>query len=733
MLGLLVVGILFAGSPGYGQEPDPGATPAVPVLNGSGPEVVPIVTRAGAHDDFGRIVFDWPWAVAYGAQIEGKTLTVMFDRHLHTTFQEIPRNLGAYITDVDLGPDGQSVVASLTDEYRLRTFILNNSENEGVKVVVDLLADGEAGPIRLAQAPVLPLPEPSPEAVPGDVPSPSISGDSPLPPSLPFAAEAAAEPTSEDTPPAEAEAAPVDVPPPLPEGEAEAVPPAETVKAEAAPLPGGETVPPSPPGEPADVPPVKADEAMPPAETEVGADLLPEGEGSEPATVGVPPTETEAAPPAEAAPATKDTAPVTTDPTPESLTPNPQIPTLPVSVRIPVSQSRLFRLDTPVASVFVANPEIADVQLVSSGVLFVVAKAVGRTSVAALDADSELVGQWTIATVLDIQPARAAIEGVPALKNVVVRQLNRGVELSGTVASIATADLALRLTTTALPEETPVENRISVTGKQQVNLEVQIAEVQRSVSETLGFNWEVLPDIGVGRGLGMRVGRFFFSEATGFISQGLPEGRASALFGSTGISPGRTTVQGLIDALATAGLATILARPNVTAISGETASFFSGGEYPLPSGFEDGAIIFEYKKYGVLLDFVPTIIDSERIMLTVRPEVSQRSDTDSLKVVGLDIPVINVRRAETTVEVGDGESIVIAGLYRDQSEAVESGLPVVKDIPLLGMLFGTQSVRSNATELIVVVTARLTTATTMPRTTDRDRQLPGRRLRGYHY
>ncbi len=694
---------------------------------------MPIVTRAGAHDDFGRIVFDWPWAVAYGAQIEGKTLTVMFDRHLHTTFQEIPRNLGAYITDVDLGPDGQSVVASLTDEYRLRTFILNNSENEGVKVVVDLLADGEAGPIRLAQAPVLPLPEPSPEAVPGDVPSPSISGDSPLPPSLPFAAEAAAEPTSEDTPPAEAEAAPVDVPLPLPEGEAEAVPPAETVKAEAAPLPGGETVPPSPPDEPANVPPVKADEAMPPAETEVGADLLPEGEGSEPATVGVPPTETEAPPPAEAAPATKDTAPVTTEATPESLTPSSQIPTLPVSVRIPVSQSRLFRLDTPVASVFVANPEIADVQLVSSGVLFVVAKAVGRTSVAALDADSELVGQWTIATVLDIQPARAAIEGVPALKNVVVRQLNRGVELSGTVASIATADLALRLTTTALPEETPVENRISVTGKQQVNLEVQIAEVQRSVSETLGFNWEVLPDIGVGRGLGMRVGRFFFSEATGFISQGLPEGQASALFGSTGISPGRTTVQGLIDALATAGLATVLARPNVTAISGETASFFSGGEYPLPSGFEDGAIIFEYKKYGVLLDFVPTIIDSERIMLTVRPEVSQRSDTDSLKVVGLDIPVINVRRAETTVEVGDGESIVIAGLYRDQSEAVEAGLPVIKDIPLLGMLFGTQSVRSNATELIVVVTARLTTATTMPRTTDRDRQLPGRRLRGYHY
>ncbi len=977
MLGLLVVGILFAGSsPGYGQGLDPGFPPTVSDLNGLGPEAVPIVTRAGAHDDFGRMVFDWPWAVAYGARIEGRTLTVMFDRRLHTTFQEIPQNLGAYVTDVELGPDGQSIVASLTSEYRLRTFLLNN-EDGGVKVVVDLLADGEAGPV-LAQAPTPPPAEPSPEAVPGDVhPSPLISGDSPLPlaeaapvdlspndaepapestpetaptpnpqplipsfpPSLPFAVEADAPPESEgnpprpygpplqggdeeeppllggvprqrrggstpvpplspapngeqttgqdaeqaavpalgmetepageeptpalratppergseegaaspvkadaDTPPAEPDSSPESVPtaeatPPVEttatpeqvtEPAPEAAPPAETatapeaasessppgrpvlspVEGGAAQRRGGSTdAPPSPdsngeqtteqsaeqavapPLETALEPvgeeptpalratppergseeatlPVKADADVPPAEPTpetaseetspvetAEASPHPEEEVVAP-TLDAPAEETVAAsedvPPAETAEtAAVETPPVTTDPNPESPTPNQaghpqggaptpdpssQFPTLPVSVRIPLSQSRLFRLETPVASVFVANPEIADVQLVSSGVLFVVAKAVGRTSVAALDADSELVGEWTIATVLDIQPARAAIEGVPALRNVVVRQLNRGVELSGAVASIATADLALRLTTTALPEETPVENRISVTGKQQVNLEVQIAEVQRSVSETLGFNWEVVPDIGGERLLGFQVGRFLFDEATGrFLRRSLPEGTAAALTGSTGVSPGRTTVRGLIDALATAGLATVLARPNVTAVSGETASFFSGGEYPLPSGFEDGAIIFEYKKYGVLLDFVPTIIDSGRIMLTVRPEVSQRSDTDSLRAAGIDIPVINVRRAETTVEVGDGESIVIAGLYRDQSEAVEAGLPVVKDIPLLGMLFGSQSVRSNATELIVVVTARLTTATTMPRTTDQDRQLPGRRLRGYHY
>ncbi len=898
VLWLLLVGLwLAAAGPSYGQVP-----------NGNGLEVVPIETRAGAHEGYGRLVFDWPWAVAYGAQMEGTTLTVMFDRRLQTTFGQVPRYLGAYISDIALGSDRQSVVATLTDEYRLRTFLLN-SEDGGVKVVVDLLADGEAGSM-LAQAPTPLAPESSPEAVPGDSPSPIISGDSPSPPTpaLPFAvgpsplgegegenpprptatppgrglegetsATEVAGPPEVDTisPPgmgaAEQRGGLADVPPSLDPNEEQlaeqsadqaVAPPSETVTEPAGANPPRPVGPPLQGGDEEEArlsggaeisPSVKTDADTPPAEPDSSLESVPTAEATppvettaapeqvtEPAPEAAPPAETAAAsssvaangdqttgqnadqavappletvtetaganpprpvgpplqggdeeegPPAmvtppergseEAPPAVKadadvppteptqetvseETPPVTTDPNPESPTPdqaghpqggaptpdraghpqggaptpdpNSQFPTLPASVRIPVSQSRLFRLDTPAASVFVADPAIADVQLVSSGVLFVVAKAVGRTSVAVLDADSALIGEWTINTVLDIQPVRAALEGVPALGNVTVRQLNRGVELGGTVASIAEADLALRLTTTALPEETPVENRIRVTGKQQVNLEVQIAEVQRSVSETLGFNWEVLPEIGDGRALGMRVGRFFFDEALGgFLSQESDDGRAAALFGSSGVAAGRVTVRGMIDALASAGLATVLARPNVTAVSGETASFFSGGEYPLPSGFEDGAIIFEYKKYGVLLDFVPTIIDSGRIMLTVRPEVSQRSDTDSLTVTGIDIPVINVRRAETTVEVGDGESIVIAGLYRDQSEAIESGLPVVKDIPLLGMLFGSQSVRSSATELIVVVTARLTTATVMPRTTDQNRQLPGRRVRGYHY
>ena len=223
-----------------------------------------------------------------------------------------------------------------------------------------------------------------------------------------------------------------------------------------------------------------------------------------------------------------------------------------------------------------------------------------------------------------------------------------------------------------------------------------------------------------------------FSWVTRFPGRLFPEGPASSLFGSYSLPNQSTSVRGLIDALASAGLATVLARPNITAVSGETASFFSGGEYPLPSGVKDGQITFDYKKYGVLLDFVPTVINSKRIALTVRPEVSQRVGTDSLKIFDAEIPVIDVRRAETTIEVGNGESIVIAGLYRNQSDSTEAGVPGLKDIPKLGVLFGTRTSRSNSIELIVVVTARLI-GSTQARAEDKEKRASGRRVQGYHY
>ncbi len=330
---------------------------------------------------------------------------------------------------------------------------------------------------------------------------------------------------------------------------------------------------------------------------------------------------------------------------------------------------------------------------------------------------------------------RSALSEDAELRDVEVRPWHHGVELSGVVASAAVVERALQLARASLSEKSVVVNRLSIASPQQVNLEVQIAEVQRSVSESLGINWQAMGTRGDGV-FGMRVGHLLPVSpgdlANNFPGASLQGGQASSLFGSYTSPTGSASVRSLIDALATAGLATVLARPNVTAVSGQTASFFSGGEYPLPSGFEAGQLSFEYKKYGVLLDFVPTVIDSDRISLTVRPEVSQRVGTDALKIFDTEIPVIDVRRAETTIEVGDGESIVIAGLYRNQSDTTEAGLPGLKDVPALGLLFGNRTVRSNSTELIVVVTARLISPA--------DRNVRGaaqrvlsRRVQGYHY
>ncbi len=398
------------------------------------------------------------------------------------------------------------------------------------------------------------------------------------------------------------------------------------------------------------------------------------------------------------------------------------------ALAVHVGQSRMLRLGKPVGSVVVADPATADVQVVSSQVLFVFGKAAGRTSVAVLGSDGELVGRWEVTVALDVEPLRSALSGDPGLRDVQARQWRQGVELSGVVATTEAADRALELAKAALPAKAAVINRISVSSSQQVNLEVQIAEVQRSVSESLGINWEAFSSRGDGL-FGFRVGRLI--PGYPFVAPSLPEGQAATLFGGAYVS-GSTSVVGLIDALASAGLATVLARPNITAISGETASFFSGGEYPLPSGIRDGQITFHYKKYGVLLDFVPTVIDSRRIALTVRPEVSQRVGTDSLRILDAEIPVIDVRRAETTIEVGNGESIVIAGLYRNQSDSTEAGVPALKDIPTLGPLFGTRTARSNSTELIVVVTARLI-GSSQTRAEDGEKRTSGRRVQGYHY
>ncbi len=378
-------------------------------------------------------------------------------------------------------------------------------------------------------------------------------------------------------------------------------------------------------------------------------------------------------------------------------------------------------LDGDAASVVIASPAIADVQLLSPQMLYIIGKSIGKTSFTVVGTDGE-VQDRVISVELDLGPLRAALAGKPALGGVIALPFANGVALTGEVDSAALAARAVRLAVASLPENTPVENELRVTGAQQVNLEVQIAEVQRSISEDLGINWEAF-GLRNNSLFGFRIGRVVNAAQTIF------EGQRSPLL-YLGRDTGTSRIAGVIDALSRAGLANVLARPNVTAISGEPASLFSGGEFPLPTGFDDGVLLFEYKKYGILLDFVPTVIDSSRISLHVRPEVSEPSINRSVQISGISIPVINVRRAETTVEVANGESIVIAGLFRNASNAREAGLPVLKDVPGFGMLFANRSARSDELELIVIVTARLVEP---GNASDESRAPASRRNGGYHF
>ena len=409
----------------------------------------------------------------------------------------------------------------------------------------------------------------------------------------------------------------------------------------------------------------------------------------------------------------------------------PPGPPSPATLNLTLGQSRRLAIERAVSAVSVASPEVADVQLLAPNVLYVIARGVGRTSVAVLVGD-EWSEERIVAVTLDLDPLRAVLAADRDLREVRARPIARGVALTGEVGSAEIADRAARIAAATLPEDVPIENALRVAGPQQVNLEVQIAEVNRSVTENLGVSWEAVRVQGNQR-FGLRIGRDPTTSGTpnpvAFDGQLAP-----SFYWQHPLGTGRHGLTVMVDALAVAGLANVLARPNLTAVSGEPAAFFSGGEFPLPTGFEDGVLAFEYKKYGVLLDFVPTVVDAGRIVLTVRPEVSEPSANQSVTVAaGVAVPVINVRRAETTVEVGDGESIVIAGLFRDRTNTVESGVPGLKDVPLLGALFGHTSSRSDEVELIVIVTARLVRANAAPDPEDARAPQGRRQAGGYHY
>jgi pilus assembly protein CpaC len=349
------------------------------------------------------------------------------------------------------------------------------------------------------------------------------------------------------------------------------------------------------------------------------------------------------------------------------------------------------------ANIFVADPKVAEVRPASATSLFVFGVAPGRTTVAALDAAGDVMTQYAVTVRPSAFSAGEAASNISRLlhgADVHVAANAAGLVLTGRVATPADADQAVTMAKTYLGQGQTLENHLIVTSSSIVGLHVKIAEMNRAVTRQLGVNWSALGTLG-------SIGSFPALTAT---LNGASA--ASCALGGPGCRGGG--VVGVLEALTSDGLVRTLAEPNLTARSGEAANFLVGGEYPIPVSQQFGTVTVDYKQYGIALSFVPTVLSNGRISLHVRPEVSQLSSSGAVTITGgISIPALTVRRAETTIELGSGDSFAIAGLLQDSVNQTDQSIPGIGDIPILGALFRSDNFQHNQTELVIIVTPYL--------------------------
>jgi pilus assembly protein CpaC len=361
---------------------------------------------------------------------------------------------------------------------------------------------------------------------------------------------------------------------------------------------------------------------------------------------------------------------------------------------------KVLSLRGSATNIFVADPKVAEVRPASATTLFIFGVAPGQTTVAAMDNDGHVLVQYN----LTVEPsnfgansAQAMIKKLLPATQVQVHADAKGLLLTGSVSSPSEAAQAVSIARQYAGDQPNVDNEMTISSPMQVTLNVRIAEMSREVVRNLGINWSAIGNIG---NIGMLAPALQLSASTtltGLTVTGCPTCRGGGFLG-------------VIDALAQDNLAHVLAEPNLTVMSGQAASFQVGGEYPIPvAGGANGQITVTYKDYGVLLNFLPTVLSDGRINLHVKPEVSELSVQNAAVVASgsgtLTIPALVVRRAETTVELGSGQSFAIAGLLQQDTSDAGSGLPGAGDIPILGTLFHDDHFQRTESELVVVVTA----------------------------
>jgi pilus assembly protein CpaC len=373
-----------------------------------------------------------------------------------------------------------------------------------------------------------------------------------------------------------------------------------------------------------------------------------------------------------------------------------------VPIVLEVNKGTLIRLTAPAATVFIANPDIADVQVKSPTLIYVSAKAPGETVLYAVDASDAVLLNSPVRVEHDISRLRSSLRMLAPGERISAESVDNNLVLSGMVSDAGQAEKARALAQSIAGEtKGTVINRMTVTTPNQVNLHVRVAEVSLTALSAIGVNWHKL-------GSNLIINTSNPTTIMGSI-------------GSNEIIIGRVASQAIsatIDALAQEGFITDLAEPDLVALNGQTASFLAGGEFPVPvagSSTSTGGVptvTVEFKSFGVSLAFTPTILDAHHLNLRVRPEVSSLTSVGAVSVpitsnAVVTIPALVVRRADTSVELGSGESFALAGLLQHTSEQDISKIPLLGDIPILGALFRSNRFQRQETELVIIVTPYL--------------------------
>jgi pilus assembly protein CpaC len=402
-------------------------------------------------------------------------------------------------------------------------------------------------------------------------------------------------------------------------------------------------------------------------------------------------------------------------------------------VLLSVGEGQMITLPRGISSVWTSNPSVADVFVNGARQLNLFGKAMGEATVIATAADGSVVYGANVRVNQNISSINEILHQAMPDTDIHVQTIGQVAVMNGTVASpedAAQAEMLVRAALNPGVDTTkdgavltivPV-NRLRVATPLQVMLKVRIAEMNRALVKKFGVNL-LSRDSGSAGGVLGSIGRGNPGTITtvpgipGTIdpTTGLPAGGTQVTFNNL---VGGTTLGlfgkvlgldllGTLDLLENDGVVSTLAEPNLTALSGETASFLAGGEFPIPVSQAIGAVTIEYKQYGVGLAFTPVVLGDGRISMRVRPEVSQLSDAGSVRLNGFTVPALTTRRAETTVELGSGQSFMIAGLLQNSNSNSIEKAPFLGDLPILGALFRSTSFQRNETELVIIVTPYL--------------------------